>query len=109
MPLITLSEQERTTLQDAVKGAHDGQVVRRAQALIWLDSGEPVRVVAQRLVASRQTIYTWVKHFQQRHTQTILARLQDAARSGRPPAKRAAVQVLIRRTPPSEDNPNALP
>jgi transposase len=109
MAVITLSPHERLALQDAIKRARDGQVLRRAQALIWLDDGESVATVAHRLRVSRQTIYTWVRHFQQRQASTLTERLQDAPRSGRPASKRAAVQALVRGTPAPDDNPDALP
>lgn len=109
MAVITLSPQERQALQDAIKRARDGQVRRRAQALVWLDDGEPVATVAQRLRGSRPTVDTWVRNFQQRQAATLTERLRDAPRSGRPASKRSAVQALRRGTPAPEDNPDALP
>jgi transposase len=109
MALVTLSDAERAALQDAMKRGRDNRIVRRSQALLWLDRGEPAAVVAQRLAVSRQTIYTWVQHFHQRQAPTMTARLQDRPRRGRPATKRAAVQALVKRTPAPKDNPHALP
>ncbi len=97
MALLTLTETERSALQDAVKRAREAQVVKRAQALLWLDQGEAPPSVAQRLQVSRQTIYNWVHAFRKRSTLSPLDRLRDQQRSGRPPTKRAAITALIKR------------
>jgi transposase len=52
---------------------------------LWLDDGETVDEVAQRLCVSRQTVYHWCLRFQQRSEQDLRTRLQDAPREGRPP------------------------
>jgi transposase len=97
MALLTLTETERSTLQHAVKHAREAHVVKRAQALLWLDQGETPATVAPRLQVSRQSIYNWVHAFRARSTPSPIDRLRDQKRSGRPPTKRAAITALIRR------------
>jgi transposase len=97
MALLSLTQTERSALQDIVKRAREAQVVKRAQALLWLDAGEPPPTIAQRLGITRQTVYTWIHNFQTRSSQAPLERLRDGARSGRPPTKRAAITALIKR------------
>jgi transposase len=67
----------------------------RAQALLWLDEGDAVEEVAQRLLVSRQTVYNWVLRFQLRSDQDLLARLQDAHREGRPPTALGIIDPLV--------------
>lgn len=97
MALLTLTEIERAALQDALKRAREAQVLKRAQALLWLDQGEAACSVAQRLQLSRQTIYNWAHAFQTRSSLSPIERLRDQTRSGRPATKRAAISALIQR------------
>lgn len=97
MALLSLTEMERSALQDIVKHTREAQVVKRAQALLWLDAGEAAPKIAHRLAITRQTVYNWVRTFQTRESQSLLERLRDGARSGRPPTKRAAITALIKR------------
>jgi|SRR5215831_13495575 len=103
MAILSVSEIERRALQDTVKRTRAAQVLQRAQALLWLDQGECVSAVAQRLGVTRQTIYNWVHRFQARPATSVPERLRDQHRSGRPPTKRAAITALIKRLwqPPS--------
>ena len=103
MAILSLTETERRALQDTVKRTRAARVMQRAQALLWLDQGESVAAVAQRLAVTRQTIYSWVHRFQLRSTTPVPDRLRDQNRSGRPPSKRAAITALIKRLwqPPS--------
>jgi hypothetical protein len=84
MTLITLSPQERECLEAlAVRTLH-AQELRRAQALLWLDTGEGVSEVAARLPVTRQTIHNGVQHFQLRREDDLPGRLAPALRRGRP-------------------------
>lgn len=96
MTLIELSPTERQCLRQIVKRARDAKQVKRAQALLWLDQGEPVAHIAVRQGVSHQTIYNWRTTYMQRRQEPVDERLRDRARSGRPPHKRQAVQALIR-------------
>jgi transposase len=95
MVFVKLNSNERAALQDAIKHARDAHIVKRAQALLWLDDGDRVALVAQRLQVTRQTIYNWRRTFQTRSALPLLDRLRDQAPKGRPPTKRKAVQSVI--------------
>jgi Homeodomain-like domain len=56
MTLITLSPQEREGLEVLAVRTSSAQELRRAQALLWLDTGESVTEVAARLRVTRQTL-----------------------------------------------------
>ena len=96
MALIALSTTERRSLREIIKHARDAKQVKRAQALLWLDQGEPVDVVASRQGVSCQTIYNWVNSFRERRDEPVAERLQDRLHPGRPPQKRQAVQAVVR-------------
>lgn len=95
MALIELSSAERRSLRQIVKRSRDAKQVRRAQALLWLDQGEPVTTVARRQEVSRQTVYDWVCGFQEGRHKPTAERLRDRHRSGRPPEKGQAVEALV--------------
>jgi transposase len=90
-----LSRRERTKLQDLVAQPHDARQTVRAYALLWLDDGESVPVVAQRLGVTRQTVYNWAARFQARTGSELAARLLDAPRSGRPCTASGIIDPLI--------------
>ena len=69
----------------------DTRLLRRAQALLWLDQGQAVDEIAGRLVVSRQTIYNWHSVFEQHADLALTERLADDPRSGRP---RTALGIL---------------
>jgi len=53
---IRLTDQERKTLLEIVRGAHQ---VRRALALLWLDAGRPWSLVTAVLFCSSATLARW--------------------------------------------------
>jgi len=63
MTLPTLNSTERKALEHLARWTRDARQLRRAQALLWLDEGESVAEIADRLRLSRQVIYTWVSQF----------------------------------------------
>ena len=95
MALLQLSAQEQQELRQIVRQAGDAKIVKRAQALLWLHQGESLTTVAQRQEVSRQTLYNWVRSFQETPAEPVRQRLQERARSGRPPAKGDTVAELI--------------
>jgi transposase len=84
MPCPTLNSKERKALEHLATGSKDAQQLRRAQALLWLDQGDTVPEVADRLRLSRQVIYKWVAQFHSRQALEIAQRVAPSARSGRP-------------------------
>jgi transposase len=69
MTMRTLSPEERDGLETLARSALDANVLRRVQALLWLDDGEPVPAVATRLRVTRQAVYKWVARLRAEHGQ----------------------------------------
>src|SRR5437870_7622471 len=89
--LIQLSWRARTILSEVARSGAPGREVRRAQALLWLDSGESLQTVAIRLQVSRQMLYDLIARYAARAALPVVARIQDDAHSGRPATKRLLV------------------
>jgi transposase len=95
MTLIRLSHQEHQPLADLSTQTRHAHELRRAQALLWVDGGERIATVAERLCVTRQSVYNWIKRFQTQGTQEISARLAEGARSGRPRTAHGIIDPLI--------------
>jgi transposase len=95
MPLLTLSKKERAGLAEHMVHTANAKERRRAQALLWLDSGEDVEAVATRLHVSGRTLYRWAKRFEVRTPLSLRERLADGARSGRPRTAYGVIDPLI--------------
>lgn len=95
MTLIRLSPMEHDNLHKFIRSTDDARLLKRAQALLWLDQDESVTAVSRRQGVSRETIYSWVRSFQERRYEPLTARLQNHSRSGRPPKKSQAVKALV--------------
>lgn len=105
MAIIQLSEEERSHLKEMVRSTHSAKGLRRAQALLELDSGGDVLIIAQRQGVGRSTVYDWVYRFKKRRSEPVEERLKDRHRSGRPSHKRQAVKELaklVMKTDPRE-------
>jgi transposase len=76
---------------------HDATTVRSKQAVLWYNSGKGIPRLTERLQITRQTINNWLRMFHARDIQPIANRLQDARRSGRPPAQQQQIEAFIRR------------
>jgi len=57
MTMSILSPHERALLAGFASRTREAKALRRAQALLWLDQGESLGVVATRLDVTRQTVY----------------------------------------------------
>ncbi|HKG97529.1 MAG TPA: helix-turn-helix domain-containing protein [Pyrinomonadaceae bacterium] len=90
-----LSRRERAKMQDLIAHPHDARQTLRAYALLWLDDGESVPEVAQRLGVTRQTVYNWASRFQARTDLELDLRLLDAPRCGRPCTATGIIDPLI--------------
>ena len=95
MTLITLTPKERQALEALAAQTAQARDLRRAQALLWLEQGEAVQAIADRLGVSRQTLYNWITRFESRRTLDLAARLADAPRSGRPRTAYGVIDPLI--------------
>jgi transposase len=81
MAKLALTSDERDALQHLIQTTRDTRVLKRAQALLWLDADEPPSAVARRLLVSRQTIYSWSAMYQTRAGEPLDRRLADRTRS----------------------------
>jgi transposase len=103
MTLITLHPKQRSALEQVARTSSSGREVRRAQALLWLDQGETVQHVAERLGVSRQALYDVIGRYQSRRVEPIGLRIRDRPHPGRPATKRErvtqAVQELLAHPP----------
>lgn len=95
MTMVNLSGKERTALEHLLKTSINARQLTRAQALVWLDDGESVEDVAERLVVSRQTVYNWVSRFLGRAQLPVESRVADGARSGRPATALDVIDPMI--------------
>jgi transposase len=95
MAQIDISDNDLTALCDLVQSTDDAMLLRRAQALYWLCSGDAVSDIARRLCVSRATIYNWIFRFQQRAELDLPARFADAQRSGRPAVITGVIEPII--------------
>ena len=83
---VDLSPDERRELEHIVKHKRDARMVKRAQALLWLNEGEKITVITHRLQVRRRTVYNWRKMYNVRNKEPMRHRLQDRDRLERPPA-----------------------
>ncbi len=96
MASIQLASRAQRVLHQIARSGAKAREVRRAQALLWLNQGESVQKVAQRLGVSRRAVYNWVEqYYSLRGTKSVHERVQDRPHTGRPPKKlKAAVKVI---------------
>jgi transposase len=79
---LPMLEQDRERLKRLARGTKNVRLLRRAQALLDLDAGDSPRIVAQRYLVTRSTIYNWVKRYLTRGLSDEA--LDDLPRPGRP-------------------------
>ena len=106
MTMSILSPHERALLAGFASRTREAKAWRRAQALLWLDQGESLGVVATRLDVTRQTVYNWVKNFHARRPAALRDRLVDGVRSGRPATVKERIDPLLEAVLPQD--PRAL-
>lgn len=95
MATIQLTSRARQALQHVAQRGSNARAVRRAQALLWLDAGERVAQVAQRLGVSRPAVYAWIEQFQARASEPVPRRICDRAHVGRPATKQRLAQETV--------------
>lgn len=92
---FTLTKAEWRQLKELATRPPEAKVLPRVQAFLWLDAGESLSQVAQRLHVSRQTIYNWLYRFRAQSDEAIVQRLSDSPRSGRPRTVQEVIDPLI--------------
>lgn len=95
MTRFKLSRREHQKLTHLMAHTAEAAILRRSQALLWLDQGESVAAVAARLGVSRQLIYYWIDLFHRDTPADLASRLAVGARSGRPPTFKGIIDPLI--------------
>jgi transposase len=90
-----LTYREHYRLEEIAARTTDARILRRAQALLWVDKGESPETVGERLGVSRRTIYYWHARFQRRRELDLRTRLADGTRSGRPRTALAIIDPLL--------------
>lgn len=93
--LIELTGKQRNELELLLTRHADSRLYQRALALLLLDDGQTVDEIATSLRVSRQSVYNWALRFQQRDPLSVLARLADAERGGRPVTVKGIIDPLI--------------
>src|SRR5437867_1481102 len=106
MTLLVLTPATRALLESLAVQTHQAKELRRIQALLWLDAGESLATVAQRLYVTRQTVAHWVKTFQERQALPVRERLAEGRHSGRPRRLPDRIDPLLRAVLPQD--PHAL-
>jgi transposase len=91
----------RHKLEEVLRYPHTTRQLKRAQALLWADDGEPITKVAERLRITRQSVHNWVHWIAQRDG-PIAERLMDAPRNGRPRDKAELTDEVIPKLLPSD-------
>ena len=95
MTPFILNSRERGGLEELVSHPPDATSLRRAQALLWLNEGESVQEVAERLLVSRQAVYKWLGHFEVGNSLPVAVRIAPGQPSGRPRTVRGVIDPLI--------------
>ena len=95
MTLFDLSSRERRALENLTIRTDEAKSLRRAQTLLWLDDGDSVEEVAERLLVSRQAVYKWISHFQARDGLPIAARVAEGQHPGRPRTVHGVIDPLL--------------
>src|SRR3990172_6528998 len=97
MARFKLAPRAREQLQNIARTCKDARRVRRAQALLWLDAGNSFGAIAQRLGVSRRTLHRWRMRYEERMDEPVAERIQEQARSGRPPRQLQLARKVIQR------------
>jgi transposase len=90
-----LSAPARESLAKLWRASPEGEVVRRAQALLELSKGRSKKEVAAQLLTSRQNLENWIKRFEADPSEPLEERLRARPKPGAPDAKRRAAMELI--------------
>ena len=95
MPGVTLNSKERRELEEWVRSTETASVLRRVQALLWLDEGASAEEVAELLFVSRAAVYKWVRQFQERQGLEVEERVAEGTRGGRPRTVQGVIDPLV--------------
>ena len=94
MPL-RLSPTDYQNLLVVAHATHDPRQLHRAQALLWLQEGDPVDEVATPLFGTPRTVCRWRSRFHARQALALPERLADGPRRGRPKTVSGLLETLL--------------
>jgi len=95
MAVVKLKAREVIQLEELLLTATESRQLKRAQALLWLDEGDSVEEVADRLQVTQQSIYNWSARFMARAEDAMAGRVADGPRRGRPRTALGIIEPLI--------------
>lgn len=95
MTKFKLNRKEHTVMLDLLAQTTDARVLRRTYALLWLNDGESIPDIAERLNVSQRSVYNWLNRFLERTDSPLEERLSDAERRGRPVTVQGIIDPLI--------------
>jgi transposase len=95
MAVVKLKAREVIQLEELLRTATDSRHLTRAQALLWLDEGDGVEEIANRLQVTQQSVHNWIARFMARAEVEMAGRVADAPRSGRPRTAAGIIDPLI--------------
>lgn len=95
MSQFKLAPATRERLTVVAQQSSKASEVRRAQALVWLSAGHTYGQVACEMGVTRQTIYNWVRRYQERQERSVVERVQPGVQTGRPAKQLALAKGVI--------------
>ena len=95
MTALSLTKEERQELESLLAEATDTRLENRIRGLLTLSGGYTVEDVAENRKVSRSTVYNWIHRFLEDRSLSIVERLSDKPRSGRPRKKSYSSRELI--------------
>jgi transposase len=98
---LAITARQRERLHRDLKTATDARLYRRLLALVQIDRGKSVSLVARELEVNRITVHRWLRRFLDARDPVAVA---DRAGRGRPPLWSPQMQTLLEqaiRLPPS--------
>jgi transposase len=100
MGTLNLTTWQRRRLERQLRDTGEARVFRRTLAVLEVDQGEPVAVVARRLRVTPRVVYYWIEAYPRGHDPEAL---RGRDRSGRPrllsPADRAQLLDMLQHSP----------
>ena len=92
---FSLSETERTRLNNLLKTTGSATIYRRVQAILWLEEGWRIPEIAFRLQVTRQSVSNWRTRFLNERSLPVNQWFLDKPRSGRPRKGEGSLDDLV--------------
>lgn len=88
---LKLSAAEVQILRQQIWATKSTKILKRSPTLLWRSEGLPIAEISRRLGTTRQSIYNWVRSYQEQKGIPISRRLEDSEHTGRPPEKKDVI------------------